>query len=105
MSLASSLFSSHARGDILTFPCDIDCHLGAYNLQEGEPLKVVDDHDGLYSVYVEWAEGAIGRFSARDINKLAGFEAVKEEPLCTCLEKMGDDPLCKKHGHWIGGVL
>ena len=104
MSLASSVFASHARGNTLSFECAIDCKLGAYSLAEGEPLKVVDDRDGLYSVYVEWDEGAIARLSARDVNKLAGSEIVEEHPLCTCLEREGDDPLCKVYGHWIGGV-
>lgn len=107
MSLESALFASHARGNNITFPCSIDCKLGAYSLAEGEPLKVVDDRDGLYSVYVEWGEGPIARVSARDVNKLAGYEAVEEHPLCTCMDPVhpGDDPLCKVHGHWVGGVL
>jgi hypothetical protein len=106
MSIASSLFASHARGNTITFKCSLDCKLGAYSLAEGEPLRVVDDRDGLFSVYVEWGEGAIGRFSAKDINKLAGYEAVKEQPMCSCLDPVhpGDDPFCKVHGHWIGGV-
>ena len=78
MSVETSMFASHARGNTLTFKCALDCHMGAYNLQEGDPLKVVDDHDGLYSVYVEWGEGAIARINARDVNKLAGHEVVRE---------------------------
>lgn len=81
MSIASSLFASHARGNTISFECSIDCKLGAYSLAEGEPLKVVDDRDGLYSVYVEWGEGAIARLPARDVNKLAGYEIIEEQPL------------------------
>lgn len=105
MSLESSLFANIARGNMITFPCDIDCQVGTYSLTEGEPLKVVNDRDGLFSVYVAWGENAIGRLSAKDINKLAGQELVREEPLCSCTDPMhaGDDPLCKVHGHWIGG--
>jgi len=106
MSIESSLFVSHARGSTFTFRCAVDCRVGAYSLSEGEPLKIVDDKDGLYLVYVEWGEGAIGRLSAHDVNKLAGREVLAEEAQCTCLDPVhpGDDPLCKVHGNWVGGL-
>jgi len=98
MSLESSLFASHARGNTITFECSIDCHIGAYSLKEGEPLKVLDDKDGLFSVYVEWGEGAIARMNAHDINKLAGYDVIP----CVCTDPVheGDNPDCPVH--WVG---
>jgi hypothetical protein len=72
----ASLFASHARNWQTTFECSSDFKVGAYQLREGEPVKVVSDGDGLFSVYVEWGDGAIGRLNAHDINKLAGHEVV-----------------------------
>lgn len=81
MSLETSLFASHARGSTFTFRCAIDCHVGAYSLREGDLLKIMDDRDGLYSVYVEWGEGAVGRLNAHDISKLAGSKLIGEAAL------------------------
>lgn len=101
MSVASSIFASHARGTTFTFKCAIDCQIGAYSLREGEPLKVVKNFNGLWAVYVEWGEGSIGSLAAHDVNKLAGYEAVNE-PRCTGTDPTHcDDPKCKVHGHGV----
>lgn len=74
----SSLFSDYARSVNATFRRSMDCRLGAYSLQEGEPIKAVSDGQGLFYIYVEWGEGYIARLNAHDVNKLAGYEAVGE---------------------------
>lgn len=74
----ASLFLSHAGRSNVTFRCAQDTMVGAYSLQEGEPIKAVSDGQGLFYVSVEWGEGAIGRLNAHDVNKLAGYEAVGE---------------------------
>ena len=96
MSIASSLFASHARGNTFTFKCSIDCEVGAYSLQEGDGIKAVKDWSGLFNVYVEWADGSIGRLTAKDVNKLAGHDII----LCSCIDPVhpGDDPNCPIHG-------
>lgn len=66
-----------ATKQTVTFTCALDCQLGAYHLEEGESLKAVSDGQGLFYLYIDWADGAIGRFSANDINKLAGYQAVQ----------------------------
>ena len=60
----------------IPFICHADCMSGPYSLQEGEPMMVVPDGTGHYYVYVDWAEGAIGRLSAKGINRLAGCQIV-----------------------------
>lgn len=105
MSIASSMFASHSRGvqGTFTFRCAMDCQVGAYSLNEGEPLKAIRQPNGLFAVYVEWGEGSIASLAARDVNKLAGCELVMEERLCTGTDPMRcDDPACAVHGHWVG---
>lgn len=70
-------FESVPRNREFRFLCNIDCQVGAYPVQENEPLRVISDGDGLFSVYVAWGDGAIARMNARDINKLAGFEMIR----------------------------
>lgn len=102
MSMETALFASHARGNTFTFGCALECKVGAYSLAEGDGVKVVrEDWSGLWHVYVEWAEGSIGRLTARDVNKLAGREVIGE-PICTGIDSLHcDDPACAVHGHWV----
>lgn len=79
MSVASSLFTSHARSRSFAFSCALDLKIGAYSLKEGEPLKVIKDNRGKYHVQVEWAEGSIGPVPASTINLLAGEKIVEDE--------------------------
>lgn len=98
MSVATSLFASHARGTTFTFRCAVDCQVGAYSLNEGEPLKAVKNPNGLWALYVDWGDGAIGSLAAHDVNKLAGYEVI-EEPICTGTDPVRcDDPKCVVHG-------
>lgn len=60
-----------------SFHASSDFRIGAYAIEQGEPIKVVSDGYGLFHVYVGWADGALGRLNANDINKLAGFQAVQ----------------------------
>jgi hypothetical protein len=96
MSLETSLFASHARSAPITFECALDCKVGAYSLQEGDGIKAMRDWSSLYNVYVEWAEGPIGRLTGKDVNKLAGYDVIR----CSCLDPVhpGDDPNCQVHG-------
>lgn len=96
MSIASSMFASHARGNTFTFKCSLDCQVGAYSLSEGDAIRAVKEKwSGLFHVYLEWAEGSIGRLTASDLNKLAGYELIS----CTGLDPVRcDDPNCAKHG-------
>lgn len=61
----------------VSFVCAIYSQLGAYHLNEGELLKAVSDGRGKFDLYVEWAEGSLGKYTAREINLLAGFQAVE----------------------------
>jgi hypothetical protein len=60
----------------VTFTCSMDCMIGAYSLQEGEPMKVTSDGRGKYYLNVSWADGDIGPLTAVIVNKLAGKEVV-----------------------------
>jgi hypothetical protein len=60
----------------VTFTCSMDCMIGAYSLQEGEPMKVTSDGRGKYYLKVSWADGDIGPLTAVIVNKLAGKEVV-----------------------------
>lgn len=62
----------------VAFTCAVDCQLGAYSLRQDDRIRAISDGDGLFSIYVEWAEGALIRINAHDVNKLAGFKAVQE---------------------------
>ena len=70
----ASLFATAAREAKIEFPCAIECKVGAYALQAGDMLTAVSDGFGLFNLYVEWADGCMGRFRAGDINKLAGWK-------------------------------
>jgi len=61
----------------ITFKCSYDCEVGAYRFKEGEPLKAVSNGTGKFVLYAEWADGGVGIFSAYEINKLAGYQAVQ----------------------------
>lgn len=60
-----------------TFTCAFDTKLGAFQLAEGESVRVVSDGMGKFDLYVEWADGSIGKYTANEINKLAGYEVVQ----------------------------
>lgn len=60
------------------FRCAGIFRLGAYALIQGDLLTAVSDGRGLYYLYCEWADGALGRFNAHDINTLAGRQVVVE---------------------------
>lgn len=62
----------------VTFQCARDCHVGAYSFSEGESMKAVSNGTGKFNLYVEWAQGSLGTFSAWEVNQLAGYEAVSE---------------------------
>jgi hypothetical protein len=72
------------RNRTCSFTCSDDFKVGAYQLIKGDKLKVVSDGDGLFSVYVQWAEGVLSRLNINDINKLAGFDVTRR-------------------AHWVGG--
>lgn len=95
----ASMFATHARKmTTFTFRCHADMSVGAYSLNEGEPLKAVLNPSGLYAIYTEWGEGSIGSLRASDVNKLAGHEVIAEEPLCTGTDPVHcDDPWCPRH--------
>ena len=61
----------------VTFECSFDCKIGAYSFCEGEPIKALSNGMGAFVLYVEWAQGGLGTFSASEVNKLAGYEAVR----------------------------
>lgn len=96
MSLESSLIANAARKAPITFRCALDCNVGAYKLLEGDRMRVLPAGYGLFHVYVEWAEGSIGRMNARDVNKLAGQDVI----LCACTDPIhpGDNAYCLVHG-------
>lgn len=62
-----------------SFTCCNQFQIGAYTLQEGDRIKVMEDsvNRGLFYVYVEWAEGAVTKLNAAAVNRLAGFQAVQ----------------------------
>lgn len=62
----------------ITFEVSYDCKIGAYQFSEGEPLRAASDGTGKFHLYAQWADGSLGTFSAHEINKLAGYEAVTE---------------------------
>jgi hypothetical protein len=70
-----------ARDTRFTFTCALTCQVAAYQVRKGEMLTVISDGDGLYSVYVKWADGALSRLPAWQINVLAGFEIIAREPV------------------------
>ena len=61
---------------IVYFTCDRDIRVGAVTLREGESIKAVSDGMGKFHLYVEWVEGSIGRYTAEQVNDLAGKEVV-----------------------------
>jgi hypothetical protein len=93
----ANLFATAARDTEDKFTCASDCHVGAYGLRIGDEMTVMDDGDGLFSLYVDWADGCLGRLNTHDINKLAGHEVIG---MCTCCDPVhyGDDPNCPVHG-------
>jgi hypothetical protein len=65
------------RKQTASFTCANDIQIGAYILREGEPVKAVQNHNGLFDIYVEWGDGKIASLRASDVNKIAGFQAVQ----------------------------
>ncbi len=61
----------------VVFQCAFDTRLGAYHVNEGEAVKAVSDGKGNFDLYVEWAEGSLGKYDASQINLIAGYEAVQ----------------------------
>jgi hypothetical protein len=61
----------------VTFQCAFDTRLGAYHLNEGEAVKAVSDGKGNFDLYVEWSETSLGKYTANEINKLAGYQVVQ----------------------------
>jgi hypothetical protein len=74
MKMATTL----ATKQTVTFNCSSEFRIGAYLIQQDEPIKAVPDGQGLFHIYTEWGEGALGRLNAHDVNKLAGCEVVRE---------------------------
>lgn len=74
----ASLFSIAARETRIEFPCAADCQLGAYSLQAGDGLTAISDGFGFFDLYVDWADGCMGRFNALQINQLAGKKVTGE---------------------------
>lgn len=62
---------------IVYFSCYSDIRVGAIALSEGESIKAVSDGMGNFNLYVEWIDGSIGKYSAKQVNDLAGYEAVQ----------------------------
>jgi hypothetical protein len=94
MSSAASIFASHARGEkVIIFECAIDCKVGAYQVSEGDGMKVVSDGNGMFDLHVSWAEGVLWKIDANKVNELAGANVLR----CSCLERVGDDPRCVVH--------
>jgi hypothetical protein len=69
--------STFADNKIVYFSCYNDCRLGAIALNEGESIKAVSDGMGYFNLYAEWLEGSIGRYSADQVNTLAGEQVVQ----------------------------
>lgn len=96
MSLESALFASAARRTPIEFRCAREIRVGAYKLLPGDKMKAVSAGFGLFHVYVDWAEGSIGRLNHRDVNKIAGQDVI----LCSCTDPVhpGDNSYCLVHG-------
>lgn len=62
----------------VVFECNYECTIGAYKFSEGEILKAASDRQGRFHLYADWADGSLGTFTAAEINKLAGYQAVQE---------------------------
>ena len=66
----SILFNQKQR---VTFECVKDCQLGAYTLQQGEPLRAASNGRGQFNLFTSWSDGqSIGVYNAATINRLAG---------------------------------
>lgn len=61
----------------VTFKCAFDTSFGAYHLKQDESVLAVSDGKGKFDLYVEWAEGSLGKYDAMQINLIAGYEAVQ----------------------------
>lgn len=61
----------------VTFTCAFDTRLGAYALNEGDPVKAVSDGMGKFDLYVEWSQDSLGKYDASQVNLIAGREAVQ----------------------------
>ena len=70
----SATFATKQR---VTFRCAFDTRLGAYSLNHDDAVKVVSDGMGKFDLYVEWSEDSLGKYTASQINKLAGYEVVE----------------------------
>lgn len=68
---------SRKASQTVTFNCHRDTSLGAYSINEGEPLKAVSRTAGDFFLYVEWADGPLGIYTAQEINHLAGSQVVE----------------------------
>lgn len=75
--MASLGYQIKNRKQTARFTCSHDCILGAYSFKEGDRMIAISDPQGMFDLYVEWANGTIGKFYAEQINKLAGFQAVQ----------------------------
>jgi hypothetical protein len=72
--MTDTTFSTKQR---VTFTCAFDTRLGAYALNQGEAVKAVSDGKGNFDLYIEWADGSLGKYTASQINLVAGYEAVQ----------------------------
>lgn len=66
-----------ATKQVVTFECAFDTRLGAYRLNEGDAVKAISDGLGKFDLYVEWAQGSLGKYDASQINLIAGYEVVQ----------------------------
>ena len=69
--------TTFATKQIVGFTCEFDTRLGAYAINHGDPVKAISDGKGKFDLYIEWAEGSLGKYDASQINLIAGYEAVQ----------------------------
>jgi hypothetical protein len=68
---------TQTKNRVVYFSCYKDTQLGAIALREGESIKARSDGLGYYFLFVEWVDGNIGRYSAEQVNELAGEQVVQ----------------------------
>jgi len=78
---AAGVFAIHARRPrLLEFPCSLECSIGHFAIHVNDQLTVRPLGNGLlYELSAAWSGGEPFAYLEADaINRLAGFELVKE---------------------------
>ena len=78
---AAALFAGCARGErIISFTCQLECHIGSYTIHRGDRLTVRPLEGGLLWAVSgsRWQSEEIAYLNADAVNRLAGCKLIEE---------------------------